>query len=68
MDLRVYFHMFQWGLCSVFPTVSKTQNWGFDGTGEHCGENNGTWWVKPELVFVINQLNLFLLMVIMQSY
>lgn len=49
MDLRVYFHMFQWGLCSVFPTVSKTQNWGFDGTGEHCGENNGTWWVKPEL-------------------
>lgn len=49
MDLRVYYHMFQRGLCSVFPTVSKTQNWGFDGTGEHCGENKNSWWVKPKL-------------------
>lgn len=47
-DLRVYYHMFQHGMCSVFPVVSKTQNWGFDGTGEHCG-NKKVWWAKPEL-------------------
>ncbi|WP_455643223.1 glycosyltransferase family 2 protein [Parabacteroides sp.] len=47
-DLRVYYHMFQHNMCSVFPVVSKTQNWGFDGTGEHCG-NKMAWWVKPEL-------------------
>ena len=35
-------------MCSVFPAVSKTQNWGFDGTGEHCG-NKKVWWAKPEL-------------------
>lgn len=47
-DLRVYYHMFQHNMCSVFPVVSKTQNWGFDGTGEHCG-NKEVWWAKPEL-------------------
>ncbi len=47
-DLRVYYHMFQHNMCSVFPVVSKTQNWGFDGTGEHCG-NKKVWWAKPEL-------------------
>ena len=47
-DLRVYYHMFQHNMCSVFPVVSKTQNWGFDGTGEHCG-NKKAWWVKPKL-------------------
>ena len=47
-DLRVYYHMFQHHMCSVFPVVSKTQNWGFDGTGEHCGNKNA-WWAKPEL-------------------
>lgn len=47
-DLRVYYHMFQHDMCSVFPVVSKTQNWGFDGTGEHCG-NKKAWWAKPEL-------------------
>lgn len=47
-DLRVYYHMFQHNMCSVFPTVSKTQNWGFDGTGEHCGDKEA-WWAKPEL-------------------
>lgn len=47
-DLRVYYHMFQHNMCSVFPVVSKTQNWGFDGTGEHCG-NKDVWWAKPEL-------------------
>lgn len=47
-DLRVYYHMFRNEMCSVFPVVSKTQNWGFDGTGEHCG-NKKVWWVKPEL-------------------
>ena len=25
---------------SIFPTTSHTQNYGFDGTGLHCGENN----------------------------
>lgn len=47
-DLRVYYHMFQHNMCSVFPVVSKTQNWGFDGTGEHCGDKE-VWWAKPEL-------------------
>lgn len=47
-DLRVYYHMFQHNMCSVFPVKSKTQNWGFDGTGEHCGNKN-VWWAKPEL-------------------
>lgn len=47
-DLRVYYHMFQQNMCSVFPVVSKTQNWGFDGTGEHCG-NKKVWWAKPQL-------------------
>ena len=47
-DLRIYYHMFQHNMCSVFPVVSKTQNWGFDGTGEHCGNKNA-WWAKPEL-------------------
>lgn len=47
-DLRVYYHMFQHNMCSVFPVKSKTQNWGFDGSGEHCG-NKAAWWVKPEL-------------------
>ncbi|MBE6300533.1 MAG: glycosyltransferase family 2 protein [Parabacteroides distasonis] len=48
-DLRVYYHMFQNNMCSVFPVVSKTQNWGFDGTGEHCGNNKNAWWAKPVL-------------------
>lgn len=48
-DLRVYYHMFQNNMCSVFPVVSKTQNWGFDGTGEHCGNNQKAWWAKPTL-------------------
>lgn len=47
-DLRVYYHMFHNNLCSVFPVVSKTQNWGFDGTGEHCGNKNYEW-CKPSL-------------------
>lgn len=47
-DLRVYYHMFQHNMCSVFPVKSKTQNWGFDGTGEHCGNKNA-WWAKPDL-------------------
>lgn len=47
-DLRVYYHMFQNNMYSIFPTVSKTQNWGFDGTGEHCG-NKEYAWAKPKL-------------------
>lgn len=47
-DLRIYYHMFQNNMCSVFPIVSKTQNWGFDGSGEHCGNKN-YWWAKPKL-------------------
>lgn len=47
-DLRIYYHMFQNNMCSVFPVVSKTQNWGFDGTGEHCGNKEYTW-AKPKL-------------------
>lgn len=47
-DLRVYYHMFQNGMYSVFPVISRTQNWGFDGTGEHCN-NKKAWWVKPKL-------------------
>lgn len=47
-DLRVYYHMFQHKMCSVFPVVSQSQNWGFDGSGEHCGDQS-YWWAKPEL-------------------
>lgn len=47
-DLRIYYHMFRHNMCSVFPVKSKTQNWGFDGTGEHCGKKE-VWWAKPEL-------------------
>lgn len=47
-DLRAYYHMFKHNMCSVFPVKSKTQNWGFDGSGEHCGKKN-VWWAKPEL-------------------
>ncbi len=49
MDLRVYYHMFKNNMCSVFPIQSKTQNWGFDGTGEHCGSKTNSWWTKPNL-------------------
>lgn len=48
MDLRVYYHMFQHNMCSVFPVISKTQNWGFDGSGEHCNTKKA-WWAKPKL-------------------
>ena len=48
-DLRVYYHMFQNNMTSVFPTISKSQNWGFDGSGEHCGDNDKAWWAKPDL-------------------
>lgn len=27
-------------MCSIRPTVSKVRNWGFDGSGEHCGLND----------------------------
>lgn len=47
-DLRVYYHMFQNKMCSVFPVISQSQNWGFDGSGEHCGDE-GYEWAKPEL-------------------
>lgn len=47
-DLRVYYHMFNKKMYSVFPVVSKTQNWGFDGSGEHCGDQS-FWWAKPSL-------------------
>jgi len=47
-DLRVYYHMFLHNMYSVFPVVSKSQNWGFDGTGEHC-DNKKAWWAKPPL-------------------
>lgn len=47
-DMRWYYHMVKNDLCSVFPTVSKAQNWGFDGSGEHCG-NRKVWWAKPKL-------------------
>lgn len=47
-DLRIYYHMFQNNMCSVFPVVSKSQNWGLDGTGEHGGKNNPAW-AKPTL-------------------
>lgn len=47
-DLRVYYHMFQNKMCSVFPVISQSQNWGFDGSGEHCGDE-GHEWAKPKL-------------------
>lgn len=47
-DMRWYYHMVKNDMYSVFPIMSKSQNWGFDGTGEHCG-NKKVWWAKPEL-------------------
>jgi hypothetical protein len=47
-DLRIHYHMFQRNMSSVLPVVSKSQNWGFDGTGIHCGNKN-SWWAKPDL-------------------
>ncbi|WP_099464650.1 glycosyltransferase family protein [Parabacteroides provencensis] len=47
-DMRWYYHMVKNDMCSVFPVVSKTQNWGFDGTGIHCNDKN-YFWTKPEL-------------------
>jgi hypothetical protein len=47
-DLRVYHYMITNNMCSVFPVVSKSQNWGFDGSGEHCNSRNA-WWAKPAL-------------------
>jgi Predicted glycosyltransferases len=47
-DVRVYYHMFQHRMSSVFPITSKSQNIGFDGSGEHC-DNSNAWWAKPEL-------------------
>lgn len=47
-DLRVYYYMFLNNMCSIFPSISKAQNWGFDGTGEHCGNRNYDW-AKPVL-------------------
>lgn len=46
MDLRIYYHMFRHQMYAVFPVVSKTQNWGFDGSGEHCDKQRA-WWAKP---------------------
>ncbi|GHT19951.1 hypothetical protein AGMMS4957_05440 [Bacteroidia bacterium] len=48
-DLRLYYYMFQHNMYSVFPVISKAQNWGFDGSGAHCGNNKKAWWTKPEL-------------------
>lgn len=47
-DLRIYYHMVINDMCSVFPVVSKSQNWGFDGSGEHC-DNPKAWWTLPSL-------------------
>lgn len=42
-DLRVYYHQSENALYSVYPTQSKTQNWGLDGSGLHCGnQKNGS--------------------------
>lgn len=45
MDLTYGLYMFFYGYQAVFPVVSKVRNYGFDGSGEHCGvqrkkENN----------------------------
>ena len=40
---------FNGGYALYFRLFPKLKIGDFDGTGEHCGENNGTWWVKPEL-------------------
>jgi hypothetical protein len=47
-DVRWYYHMVKNNMYSVFPSISKSQNWGFDGTGLHC-DNKKAWWAKPEL-------------------
>lgn len=34
--VRWCYHLYRNGLLTVYPTVSRTSNEGFDGTGEHC--------------------------------
>jgi hypothetical protein len=47
-DLRICYHMFQNSMYVVYPVVSKSQNWGLDGSGVHCG-NKKTNWTKPKM-------------------
>jgi len=55
-DLRIYYHMFKNNMASVFPIVSKSQNWGYDGSGLHCGNKNA-FWAKPSLDMTNQQIN-----------
>ena len=36
MDIVVDIYLFLNGMYAVFPTISKTRNWGFDGSGVNC--------------------------------
>ena len=38
-DVCIEIFSFLNGWVSVFPTVSKVRNWGYDGSGEHCGRS-----------------------------
>lgn len=40
IDIVTNLYMMLHGKCAVFPTASKTRNWGFDGSGQNCRGGN----------------------------
>lgn len=43
---------------SLYPRFSLVQNIGFDGTGEHCGENNEFYWEKLAQSIVVKKIEI----------
>lgn len=43
---------------SLYPKFSLVQNIGFDGTGEHCGENNKFYWEKLAQNIVVKKIKI----------
>lgn len=41
IDIIVEIYMSLNGMYAIFPVVSKTRNWGFDGSGENCARQKG---------------------------
>lgn len=39
--VRWCYHLYKYGLLTVYPKVSRTLNIGFDGSGTHCVEDKG---------------------------
>lgn len=41
VDIAIDIYMLLNQKAAVFPTMSKTKNWGFDGSGANCGKKDG---------------------------